>query len=306
MRASTRTLTSRREVPIASTRPFADRLAAAVIAARSPACVGIDPHEARLPLALRATSSLSGRADAVRAFSLAVVDACAGVVPAVKPQVAFYEALGSHGIAALEDTVRAARKAGLLVVLDAKRGDIGTTAEAYARYALDDDGPLGSDAVTLSPYLGPESLEPFATRCSNGKGAFVLLRTSNPGAHAWQRAGQPSIADGVADWLAEHGAIGACGLGSIGAVVGATIPDEAREWRARLPATWFLVPGYGAQGGDLATVRDLVRPDGLGALVVSARAVLFPASGDDGDSWAARIGDRARAFAAELRAGLAC
>lgn len=285
---------------------FADRLAAAVRTAGAPACVGIDPHEERLPAALRGGRTLAERAGSVRRFGLGVVRACAGVVPAVKPQVALFEALGHAGVAALEDTVRAARDARLLVVLDAKRGDIGSTAEAYARYALDDDGPLGADAVTLSPYLGPESLTPFVARAAARKGAFVLLRTSNPGAGAWQRAGEPSIADRIAEWLVANGVIGASGLGSIGAVVGATIPGEAKEWRERLPATWFLVPGYGAQGGDLATVRDLVRPDGLGALVVSARAVLYPPMGVDGADWEACIGDRARSFAAELAAGLRC
>lgn len=264
---------------------FVERLEAAVRSCGAAACVGIDPHAERLPVCLGAGP------DAARAYGLGVVRACAGVVPAVKPQSAFFEVHGSAGVAALEDVVRAARAAGLLVVLDSKRGDIGTTAEAYARATLDDDGPTGADAVTVSPYLGRESLEPFAARFPSGKGLFVLLRTSNPGAGAWQR-GAPGIADHVAEWLMAHP--------SAGAVVGATLGAEGRAWRERLPRTWFLVPGYGAQGGDRAAVDALRRADGLGALVVSARGVGFPAEGRDGDDWERALGARARAFVREV------
>ncbi len=263
---------------------FVERLEAASRTCGASACVGIDPHLERLP------EVLGGGAAAARAYGLGVVRACAGVVPAVKPQVAFFEAHGSAGVAALEDVVHAARAAGLLVVLDAKRGDIGTTAEAYAHATIDDDGPTGADAVTVSPYLGRESLDPFAARLP-GKGLFVLLRTSNPGAGAWQR-GTPGMADHVAEWLAANP--------SAGAVVGATLGDEGRAWRERLPNTWFLVPGYGAQGGDRAAVDVLRRADGLGALVVSARGVGFPASGRDGADWESLIAERARSFVRDL------
>lgn len=281
---------------------FGDRLAAAV-SRYGAGCIGIDPHLDKLPAVLRAR--LEGPRDAawraaagasVREFSLRTIVAATGVVGAVKPQVAFYEALGAPGIAALEDTVSAARAAGLLVVLDGKRGDIGSTAEAYAHAMLDDAGPLGADAATVSPYLGAESLTPFIERTRAGKGVFVLLRTSNPGAGAWQTSGQPSFADHVAEFVASHQKVGASGFGAVGVVVGATLPNEAQGWRARLPNTWFLVPGYGAQGATAADVRKLAP----GALIVSARGVLFPARGDDGDDWAAAIGARARAFAAEL------
>jgi orotidine-5'-phosphate decarboxylase len=272
-------------------RAFGDRLADAVDDVGVPACVGLDPHVRSLPSALRA----AGDAAAARAFCLGAIEAVAGLVPAVKPQVAFFEALGSPGWAALEDVVAAAKSAGLLVILDGKRGDIGSTAEAYAHAALDDDGPLGADACTLAPYLGAESLAPFVARCDAGKGAFVLLRTSNPGSDAWQAG----IADKIGRWVGEQRR-GERGLGSIGAVVGATLPSEAREWRRKLPNTWFLVPGYGAQGAGAEDVRGQLRPDGMGALIVSARGVLFPAKGEDAD-WKAGIRARAQAFRDELR-----
>jgi orotidine-5'-phosphate decarboxylase len=289
---------------------FSDRLAEAVRRAGSPACVGLDPHLDHLPMALRVRlSGLSGAAwraaaaAVAREFCLGAVEAARGVVPAVKPQVAFFEVLGAAGVAALEDVCDAAKEAGLLVVLDAKRGDIGTTAEAYARGTLDDDGPIGADAVTLSPYLGPESLAPFVKRCERGKGLFLLVRTSNPGAEAWQADGADPIAGRVADWIERESAAraGASNLGPIGAVVGATLPAEAAAWRERMPHAWLLVPGYGAQGATAADIRGQMRADGLGALINSARAVLFPAKGDDGDAWREGIAARAKAFAAELR-----
>lgn len=235
------------------------------------ACVGLDPHLDRVP-GLDPGSPRHVQAEVVRAFCLTVLEAVAPLVPAVKPQVAFFEALGSPGVAVLEEVVRAAREAGLVVVADAKRGDIGSTAEAYARALLDDDGPLGADAVTVSPYLGPESLAPFAARTRAGKGMFVLVRTSNPDAGAWQS--ETGLAARVADWIAA--ASSGPGLGPVGAVVAANLPRaEVEGWRERLPHSWFLVPGIGAQGAVAADVRAHRRPDGLGALAASSREVLF-------------------------------
>ncbi len=280
---------------------FSDRLAARV-RRYGPTCIGLDPHAALLPRAL--VDGLPPTADpayrvaaaaAAERFCAEVVAIAADRVAAVKPQVAFFEALGAPGVAALERVCAAARAAGLPVVLDAKRGDIGSTAEAYAHAALDDAGPTGADAVTLSPWLGPESIAPFLRRTPE-KGLFLLVRTSNPGALAWQGA-----AGAVADWIASQPDRGDCGLGAVGAVVGATLPGEAASWRARMPHAWILVPGYGAQGGTRDDVAALRRPDGLGALVVSARGVLFPPGGaDPGADWAAGVRQRADAFAADL------
>ena len=220
----------------------------------------------------------------------------AGVVAAVKPQVAFFEALGSEGVAALEAVVSHAKSAGLIVIVDAKRGDIGSTAEAYAHALVDDAGPLGAHAATVNPYLGPESLQPFALRCHQGKGLFVLVRTSNPGSAAWQCGEPAGIAHHVADWIAQQNH--ACGdLGPVGAVVGATLGDEVAVWRAAMPKAWMLVPGFGAQGAGRDDIAAHMRPDGLGALVVSARSVLFPSEGRDDHDWPSHVAQRARRFA---------
>jgi orotidine-5'-phosphate decarboxylase len=274
---------------------FGERLAEAVARVGTPACVGIDPFLDRIP-GVRAGMEPAEVADRVREFGLTAVDAVEGVVPAVKPQSAFFEALGADGVAAFHAVVRAARERGLLVVADAKRGDIGSTAEAYARTFLDDDGPCGADAVTLSPWLGPESLEPFLRR--PGKGVYVLVRTSNPDAHAWQR--DTGAAERVADWIAARNAH--AGPGSVGAVVGATLPrEESAAWRARMPNTPFLVPGFGAQGAGPDDVRPHFLADGTGALVTSSREVLYPRSGVDPGSVRVAIRARAEAFAAAAR-----
>jgi orotidine-5'-phosphate decarboxylase len=286
--------------------PFADRLTAAVDALGAPACVGLDPEVSRLPAPLLDPSRRADRracADAARAFCVGVVDAVTGVVPAVKPQVAYFEAMGAPGVAALEDVVAHARSRGLLVILDAKRGDIGSTARAYAAATLRDDGPIGADAVTLSPYLGDESLRPFLDETDGGKGLFLLVRTSNPGAGAWQAGGSPSFADRVAAWIRDANATrrGASGFGPVGAVIGATIGDEAAAWRAAMPSAWFLVPGYGAQGATAAACLPHRGPGRLGALVVSARGVLYAPSGvPEGDGWQEGVAARARAFAADV------
>ena len=283
---------------------FPDRLAAAVEACGNTACVGIGPHLDRLPAALaQGVTDRSGWAAAATLFGLGVIDAVAGVVPAVKPQVAFFEALGPPGATALETVVAAARDRGLIVILDAKRGDIGSTAQAYARATLDRQG-LGADAVTLSPYLGPESLAPFADRCPDS-GLFVLLRTSNPGAGAWQGE-DTGIASRVAAWVADRNAECPAGdLGPVGVVVGATIdPREATRWRQQLPRAWFLVPGVGAQGATPDVVKAHARPDGTGALVVSARGVIFAKQGREGMDWRQAIAHRAAALGAAVATAL--
>ena len=293
--------------------PFADRLTEAVRRTGASACVGLDPHIDRLPEPLvHSLGELTGQARrealaaAAQQFCLGVVDIVSGLVPSVKPQVAFFEALGAPGVAALESVVQGARDAGLLVVLDAKRGDIGSTARAYAHATLDDDGPLGADSVTLSPYLGVESLDPFLEATDAGKGVFVLVRTSNAGAGQWQLGGEHPIAKRVASWInaANADRVGANDLGPVGAVIGATLPLEAPHWRAAMPRAWFLVPGYGAQGASAADCRGHVRDDGLGALVVSARGVLYPKSGRAGQDWKDGVRERASEFAADMRENL--
>ena len=232
--------------------PFGARLDAA-LSARGSLCVGIDPH----PALLRSWG-LTDDADGLARFADACVDAFAGVAAVVKPQSAFFETYGSAGIDVLERTVAACRAAGALVVLDVKRGDIGTTMAAYARAYLDPSAPLASDAITLSPFLGVGSLAPaFDAVAQFGAGAFVLALTSNPEGpqvqHAHGTGGKP-VAQLVLDDLAEINR-GAEPVGSLGVVVGATIgPAEVDLSRLNGP---FLVPGIGAQGGTADDVRRI-------------------------------------------------
>ncbi|TFV50419.1 orotidine-5'-phosphate decarboxylase [Blastococcus sp. TF02A-35] len=259
------------------TEPFGKRLTEAV-AARGPLCVGIDPH-AELLVAWGVGDSLDG----LRRFTDGVVEALAGSVSVLKPQMAFYERFGARGLAVLEDAVAAARAAGALVLLDAKRGDIGSTMAGYADY-LADGHPMQVDALTVSPYLGPESLAPaVSTARRSGGGLFVLARTSNPDAGTFQlaTAGDRSVAQAVVDavrgyntpdqlWseLPADGGVGHAGgfgpsLGSFGVVVGATLPELDVDLEGlRGPV---LAPGLGAQGG---TVQDLRRLFGAGQAVV--------------------------------------
>jgi orotidine-5'-phosphate decarboxylase len=278
------------------TTPYGARLAEAVARTGAPVCVGLDPFPGRVP-GWTPDLDPAAAADRVRVFCEGVLDAVAGLVPAVKPQSAFFEALGAPGVAAFHAVCRGARARGLLVVADAKRGDIGSTAEAYARTFLDDDGPCGADAVTVSPWLGPESLAPYLQR--PGKGVYVLVRTSNPDAHGWQR--DTGAAAAVADWIAARNAHP--GPGSVGAVVGATLPRaEVEAWRGRMPNTPFLVPGFGAQGAGVDDVRPHFLPDGSGALVTSSREVLYPKQGVEGADFAVHVRARAESFVASARA----
>ena len=270
---------------------FSDRLAARVRAVGTPLCVGIDPWPERLPGAHpgEPRDAVAARA---AAFGKAVVTACAGKVAAVKPQFAFFEQLGPAGMTALAEVCAAAQDAGLLDVGDAKRGDIGSTAAAYAAATLAPGAPFPCDSLTVSPFLGPDTLEPFLAAADRASGGlFVLLRTSNPGSARWQLP----VVDDLAAWLTEAGAAraDALGLSNVGAVVGATHPGALADLRARLPHAWLLVPGFGAQGGTAADVVPAARPDGLGALIVSARGATFPERLDpaydaDPTAWIAR------------------
>ena len=283
---------------------FAYRLSKGIELAGAPTCVGLDPHLNRLPpeltehlAELEGAEWRAAAADAVERWSVEIIDVLSGSVAAIKSQVAFYEALGAPGVQALHTACRAATDAGLTVILDAKRGDIGSTAEAYARATLDPTG-INADCVTLSPYLGAESLEPFVKRCPE-RGICVLVRTSNPGAAAWQLDGPDPVAPKIARWVQEHAEQT---NGAVGAVIGATLPgDEVAQWRAAMPSAWFLVPGYGAQGASAEDVAAHFRPDGTGALVVSARGVLFGTDSTNARRWKTGVAERASDFRNDLR-----
>lgn len=270
---------------------FADILVEAVDALGTPACVGLDPVVERMPF------QVEDPVEALRTFSLGVVETVSGIAPVVKPQSACYERYGSAGVAVLEQTCRAARDAGLVVVLDAKRGDIGISARHYAAAA----SGLGAHAVTVNGYLGPSSVEPYLEA---GLGVFVLVRTSNDDSNAVQSLGLVdgrTVAELMADLTVALGerAFRQQPYSNVGAVVAATKPQDARRLRGRLPRTMLLVPGYGAQGGSLETVKPLLDDHAGGVLITASRSVIYP--GLDTEDWKGAIRDAAVAFADEVR-----
>jgi len=265
---------------------FGDRLAAAVERKGAPLCVGLDPDPALMPEGV-----------GVVEFCRGIVDAVAEHVVAVKPQAAFFEAQGAEGWAALTAVCDYARAAELLVIADAKRGDVPSTARAYAAAFA----PL-ADAVTVNPYLGFDSLEPFFAQ--DGLGVFVLVKTSNPGSADVQDLpladGRPlwqHVAELVDRWGA--GLVGASGLSSVGAVVGATFPQEVAEARRLLPRSVLLLPGVGAQGGRAEELAEAFSIGPAGALVSASRSVLYA---DGGAGWREAAAAEAERLAGELRA----
>jgi orotidine-5'-phosphate decarboxylase len=263
-----------------SSLPFSLRLATAILSRGSAACIGLDPRIEQMPPALGASATADPKdlAAIYARFCCDVIDVIAPLVPIVKPQLACFEMLGPHGMTALGEVILHARSKHLLVLADGKRGDIGSTAEAYADGWL--SGWWKADALTVNPYLGFDAIEPFVrTATERNAGIFVLVKTSNPGSKDFQDLqadGRPlyeHVAAGV-EALAKRTA-GDDTYGAVGAVVGATWPRQLDEMRAAMPHTWILVPGFGKQGGRASDVRAAFHPDGLGALVVSARDVIF-------------------------------
>ena len=263
---------------------FAARLAAAVRKCRNPVMVGLDPRCVQLPPSLQPHDPRDwpATADAYRRFCCGVIDVVAGRVPIVKPQAAFFEQLGPCGMNALGDVIDYAVGKELLVVVDGKRNDIGTTAEAYAAAYLGRKpaSAWGADALTVSPYLGDDSLEPFMKQGRlHGAGIFVLVKTSNPGGKLFQDVvseGLPLYQRVAAyvESLAQH-TRGPSGYGDVGAVVGATYPEQLAELRTRMPSSWFLVPGFGAQGGAAQDCAAAFDAQGLGAVVNNSRGIIF-------------------------------
>ena len=265
---------------------FADRLATEVERKGAPLCVGLDPDPALMPEGL-----------GVVEFCRGIVDAVEGAAVALKPQSAFFEAQGGTGWAALAEVCRYAREAGLLVIVDAKRGDVPSTARAYAA-AL---APL-ADAVTVNPYLGYDSLEPFFAR--EGLGVLVLVKTSNPGSADIQdlplEDGRPlwqHVAGLVHRWGADL--VGESGLSSVGAVFGATHPDELETARSLLPRAVLLLPGVGAQGGRPENLAAAFTAGPASALVSASRSVIYA---DGTGSWQEAAAAEAARLADELRA----
>lgn len=277
-----------------------DRLVEAIASKQNPSVVGLDPTEALVPeqivasFAEEISEQVEDPSEAPAAqlsvaffeFNRAIIDAVADIVPAVKPQIAMYEALGPAGLDAYTMTCEYAEQQGLYVLGDVKRGDIGSTAAAYAHHlsgvTAGESGfdPWHEDAVTVNPYLGTDGITPFVEAAKEAdKDIFVLVRTSNPSSSELQELELASgkrvyehVADLVEDWGAET--IGRSGYSRVGAVVGATHPEEGKSLRARMPHTFFLVPGYGAQGGTAQDVAGMFDRDGSGAIVNSSRGII--------------------------------
>lgn len=271
---------------------YATRLHEAIRKKQTPALVGLDPRFNDLPTRIVELAMLedvpdydSVMAKAYEMFCFEVIDIVAPLVSAVKPQAAFFEELGPPGCLVLQRVIRRAREAGLIVILDAKRGDIGSTAEAYARGYLAGEDPnaahWGADALTVNPYLGVDTLEPFVKVCQErNAGIYVLVKTSNPGSGDFQdrESGGNTLYGTVAaavEKLSAATMVSPEVYGAVGAVVGATYPQQLTAMRSAMPHCPLLVPGYGNQGGTAADVAGAFRPDGLGALVNSSRAINY-------------------------------
>ena len=270
-----------------------DRLIGAIIEKQNPTVAGLDPKLQYIPAFIKEEAfgtygrNLDGAAAAILRFNRGLIDALCDIVPVVKPQCAYYELYGWQGVRALHDTIAYAREKGLFVVTDGKRNDIGTTMEAYAAAHLGDveiDGerfvPFGGDALTVNGYLGSDGIKPLLKVCREAdKGIFVLAKTSNPSSGELQdqklesgRSVYHAMGLMCEEWGRELP--GAHGYSGVGAVVGATYPQQLSELRAALPHTFFLVPGYGAQGGAADDVAPAFDARGLGAVVNSSRAIM--------------------------------
>jgi len=258
---------------------FGDRLTEQTRLRATPLCVGFDPFPDLIP----AIFGPKGELETLERFFSAVIEEVSGQVPIVKPQIGLFEPWGADGVALTAKLARLAHDQGLLVLMDAKRGDIGSTAEGYARAFLGAQAPTPCDCLTVNPYLGLDSLQPFADAAkANNKGIAVLVRTSNPGAKdfqdidcsgapLWVRVGEQLVS--LQDEL-----MGQSGFSSLMVVCGATWPSEAVRLRTILPGTLFLVPGYGAQGGAAkdALAGLVPGPNGHeGGVVSSSRAILY-------------------------------
>ena len=270
-----------------------DRLIEAIKRTNNPTVAGLDPKLDFIPSAIKSAAfakygrTLEGAAEALYEFNKGLIDALCDIVPAVKPQAAYYEMYGWQGVRALRRTIVYAKSKGMFVITDAKRNDIGTTMEAYAKAHLgvtEVEGeslePFGGDALTVNAYLGTDGVKPVLSVCREyDKGLFVLVKTSNPSSGELQ---DRELADGATvyeqmgrmceSWGEELR--GEYGYSAVGAVVGATYPAQLGELRKKLPHTFFLVPGYGAQGGGADDVKNAFDERGLGAVINSSRGIM--------------------------------
>ena len=271
-----------------------DQLISQIMEKKNPTVLGLDPDINKFPKCYKSLYKGSGNdfqetADIIFQFNKDIIDTVYPLISSVKPQIAFYEKYGSYGVHAFEQTVRYAHEKGLVVIEDGKRNDIGNTANAYAQAHLGNvelisgviSPSINADFLTVLPFLGTDSLQPFVDVCiSNNKGVFILVKTSNPGSGEIQDIKTThglTISQEIANYVATQALtfMGQYGYSSIGAVVGATYPEEAKILRQMMPTSYFLVPGYGAQGGTAKDIIPCFNPDGLGAVVNSSRGLLY-------------------------------
>src|SRR3989338_7191568 len=276
---------------------FADALTEAT-KKKSPVCVGLDPKVDALPEGIKKDAS------GVLTFNKGIIDGVKDTACCVKPQLAYYELLGWEGMKVFFETCEYAKKQGLLVIADGKRNDIGSTCEAYADAYLGKDSTI--DALTVNPYLGSDGVKPFMERCKkNDKGIFILVKTSNASSGELQdlpvgdEVVHEQLAQLVESWATEL--LGKSNFSSIGAVVGATYPEEMKNLRTLMPHVPFLIPGYGAQGGTAADVKHGFIPDGTGAIVNASRSIVHASKGKDWKEAAARA---ASEMAADIKQAL--
>ena len=287
--------------------PFFDRLDAARRERQTTLCVGLDPRVERIPEEIRAAAG-NDVEGLLKAFCFEILEIVAEEAACVKPQIGFFEAHGLSGLRAYVAILAEARRRGILVVGDVKRGDIGSTAAGYAQGHLRPGSDLEVDAMTVNPYLGGDAIAPLLEAAvAAGKGLYVLVRTSNPGARDLQEltvgdAGRPLFEETAAlvARLGEGHVSAATGLSAVGAVVGATAPEAGVRLRGLLPETPFLVPGYGAQGATAADIGVFYRQDGSGAVVNASRSVIHPAL--EGRTWHEAVRVAARGSREELYA----
>ena len=296
-----------------------DRLLKQIEEKQNPTVVGLDPVLDYIPEHIKTEcfsqygETLEGAAQAFLQFNKGIIDAVADVAPAIKPQIAFYEALGYEGIKTYIKTVEYAKEKGLYVIIDAKRGDIGSTMEAYAAAHLGKTEvgsknyeAFGGDALTVNALFGIDGVQPLLERCREyDKGIFILAKTSNPSSGQLQdrKIDGETVYRILGDWCEDWGKElpGAYGYSAVGAVVGATYPEQLKELRKALPHTFFLVPGYGAQGGGAKDVKDAFDEKGLGAVINASRSILC-AWKKDGDG--KNYGQAARTEALRMKADL--
>jgi orotidine-5'-phosphate decarboxylase len=271
---------------------FADRINQQILNKKSPIMLGIDPNFDLMPENMRPViGDRQDLKDKLWYFCKTLMDQTHDLVCGIKPQSAYFEQYGTAGIKVLAQVLEYARQLDLPILMDAKRGDIGATSEAYSKAYLSPNmygSDLESDALTVNPFLGLDTLESFVQSANGGKGIFVLVKTSNPGASFIQDSfiNNETVSHALAKFVDKKGidSVGELGYSNIGAVVGATHPAGALELRRLMPKTIFLAPGVGAQGGDVAAIRNLMDSRGLGVVVPISRGINYPKL-HEGQKW---------------------